>query len=161
VTDQPDLPDEPDDLVEDDHFEDFDAYWAQQEARRRPVWTRIHGVEVEAPTDIPLEFEVRATQMADAENLDDLRGPVGMLLGDGVVDDLIAAGVGIREMQLLLVWAQANGSGLRTTLAEAAELVAKAQAGAVGPGKADNRAARRAQTRTVRRSGGRSAPTGR
>lgn len=154
-----DLVDEPEleapDLDED--FEDFDAFWAEHERRRRPVVTRIRGIDVEAPADLPLEMQLRADQLADATGLDEVRELLGMVLDDGVLDELAAAGVGLRELQVLLSWCVANGSGRRTTLAEAAGYVEQAEA----VGKAPRRE-RRAMSRQQRtRSGGRSAGTGR
>lgn len=140
-------------------FEDFDAYWEQRERARRPAWVRIRGIEVEAPTDLPIELELRPERFASASTFEEVREYLEIVLGE-VVDELVAAGIGLRELLLLVTWATANGSGRRTTLAEADELLSKAQAEDEGKAQPPpNRAARRA-TGTNPRSGGTSRRTG-
>lgn len=153
-----DLYDEPDIPDEDGSFEDFDAYWAQREATRRPPTVRIRGIDVEAPTDLPIELELRPERWANASGYDELSEYLGLLLGD-VVDDLVSAGIGLRELQLLITWAAANGAGKRTTLADADALLTQAEVGE-GKATAPNRTARRATQRPTR-SGGAFARTGR
>jgi hypothetical protein len=152
--------DRADDVVEDvdQEHEDFDAYWAARERARRPPYVTIRGIEVEAPTDLPIELELQPERYANASTFDEVREYLEVVLGD-VVDDLVKAGIGLRELLLLVTWATANGAGRRTTLAQADELLTKAQAADEGKAR-PNRATRRATGRRTR-SGGTSARTGR
>jgi hypothetical protein len=137
-------------------FEDFDAYWEQRERARRPAVVRVRGIDVEAPSDLPVEMQLRADQVA-VTTMDEVRDVLETLLGGGdVVDELVEAGIGMRELQLLTTWATAHGSGQPVTLAEADDLLTQAEAGEAGK----PRAQRRAQARATR-SGGRSGRTGR
>lgn len=136
-------------------FEDFDAYWEQRERARRPAVVRIRGIDVEAPSDLPVEMQLRADDVAKAATFAEVRDVLEILLAD-VVDELVDAGIGIRELQLLTTWAYAHGSGRPVTLAEADDLLHQAEAGETGK----PRAQRRAEARSTR-SGGRSGRTGR
>jgi hypothetical protein len=151
VTAQPHL--QPVDQVADvDRDEDdFLAFWAQHQATKAPETKRIFGVDVVVPTDIPLVFGDDIARLQKSERAEDMKHLLTTLFGAGVMDQWIAAGCTGEQFGVLLAWGMANAAGKPTTFAEAADLVAKAQADAEG--KARNRAARRASSKTVKSGG--------
>ena len=135
----------------------WDDFWA--EVGRVPRTETVRGVAVPVPTDLPLRVVVRAEQMADSTDLDDVRSLLLDVFGDDILDALVDAGIGAMELRTLLAWATAQGSGRDVTFRDAYEMVTAADGG-VGEGKAPapvpvNRASRRATSGT----GGRSKPT--
>lgn len=136
---------------DDDEVEQFDEFWRAHIASRTPARCRIRGVLVTAPADLPVAVELRMDAAAtDAE----VKYLLGLLIGPDVFDQLVDKGVGEAELQMLLVWAETNASGVRKTLPEIAEAMAqvdKAKADeAAGEGKAPNRATRRRRKRRKR-----------
>lgn len=109
-------------LVDAAPVEDFDAFWQRYLPELRgaqPAQTRIRGVLVTAPLDVPVAVELR---MHRANTYAEQRYLLGLMLGgESVVDQLAAAGVGAEEQEFLLAWAYANAIGDRMSLAEVAE----------------------------------------
>lgn len=135
--------------------DDFLAFWAQHRDTDAPPETkRILGVDVVVPTDVPLSFEEEAQRLADSQDRGDFERLLEVLFGAGVLQAWKANGLTAPQLRVLVAWGMANASGQPTTFAEAARLVAKAEAKkaemeAAGEGKAlPNRAARRASSAT-------------
>lgn len=148
-----------------DPEDDFLAFWREQEAAEAPETLRILGVDIVVPTDLPLKFERLAEALGESSKTEDVKRLLQCLFGQDVLDRWVDNDVTGKQFKFLLAWGVANGQGTPTTFAEAAELVAKAEA-AEAKGKAPvvpNRADRRASSRTAASStsGGASKPTSR
>lgn len=133
--------------------DDFLAFWEQHRATETPPETkRILGVDVAVPTDLPLSFEDASQELANSKDPADFEQLLVMLFGDGTLQQWKANGLTGGQLRILVAWGMANGAGKTTTFAEAAEMVALAEAKkaqAEAEGKAPpNRAARRASSRT-------------
>lgn len=122
----------------------WDDFWSEVSAKRQTE--TIRGVEVTVPTDLPLNFQQRATALKDSERDEDVRELVSLIFGGGVLDRWISAGMGAREFQVVCAWGYANGSGKPTTFREAYEIVTTAETEGKAP-TAPNRAGRRAATK--------------
>lgn len=135
----------------------FDAFWEQQAKSGRT--TVIRGVTVPVPADLPLAFELRADELKESEAEADIRELLSLLFGADYFDEWRSKGMGMRELQTVLAWGAAQGSGRDISFAEALEAVTAAD----GEGKApsgQNRAARRAAPKKPSGStGGRSGRT--
>lgn len=133
--------------------DDFLAFWTQH----RPAEHRtILGVRVQVPNEVPLAVEQLVEDLKGASSTDDVEPLVAMLFGPDVFRQWKTNGVTGAQLQVLFAWGMANAAGKSTSFAEAAELVARAEA----EGKAlatPNRAARRAASSAT----GASAGTGR
>ncbi|MCP2261086.1 hypothetical protein LX15_004806 [Streptoalloteichus tenebrarius] len=127
-----------------DQPDDFLAFWAEHDDTTRET-RRILGVDVTVPHDLPLRFEQRLDQAGAAATEDDLRVLLVDLFGQDVLDRWVDAGITSRQLQVLLAWGIANGSGRRIGFAEAADIVAKAEA---AKGKAASRAPAGGSSRT-------------
>lgn len=126
----------------------WDAFWAEVNTKDRPTET-IRGVTVSVPNDLPLRFQQRINELRDSSRDEDLQELTAMIFGDGVLDQWIAAGMGIGEFQVVVAWGYANGSGRQVTFREAYEMVLAAEAeGKAGSAPQPNRAARRAATKS-------------
>ncbi|MGH2820564.1 MAG: hypothetical protein ACRDJ5_07925 [Actinomycetota bacterium] len=136
----PRQPDEPDlDEQEAAEVEDFDAWRAQQKAKRgtgRRV--RVFGRVVTLPTSMPLGLTISMDTLSDSSDLKDVQHVVGELYGKGALDHWIKQGVDLDEFQVLMAWGVASANGQRITLDEAAALVAGAAKKAT-TGKAQGR----------------------
>ncbi|MFD5266757.1 hypothetical protein [Streptomyces sp. NPDC058335] len=131
----------------------WDEFWAQASGGRREV---IRGVEVTVPTDIPLAMEARINDLQESESEEDFAELITLLFGIDALKSWRENGMGLLELQTVLAWGIAQANGKELTFAEAFELV-KQQDDA---GKAPNRAARRAASKSPSKStGGRSKPT--
>lgn len=127
--------------------DDFLAYWR---TRRPPEVKRILGVEVAVPHDLPLNFGARYELVKDSTDPEDMKALVGVVFGQGVLDQWIARGAGIEQVKVILTWGMLNGSGIPATFEEAAEKVAEVeaeQAGKALPNRADRRRSASSQTR--------------
>lgn len=141
-----------DDFDRDD--DDFLAFWAEHRARHGQATKRILGVDVVVPSDIPLNFADRFNEVKDSEDAEDAKELLGILFGDGVLDQWIARGVTTEMMKVLTAWATANATGTPTDFAAAVELAARLETEkAAGKAPVPNRADRRASSKT-RESGG-------
>lgn len=133
----------------------WDAFWAEVSAGRTEV---IRGVEVQVPTDIPLAVEQRVHELHESDSEEDAAELLRMLFGADVLDTWRNAGMGLRELQTVLTWALAQGSGTDMSFGEALELVmaGDGEGKPLAP-KGANRAARRAaSTARSASTGGRS-----
>lgn len=125
--------------------EDFDAFWATHRARKQRPTATIRGVLVAVPDGVPLEFEdlyEQAQHRADPATYARL---IAHLFGEDTYGAWKRAGMTTPELQVVLAWGMANAAGRRMGFAEAARLVADAEATKSAAGKAPrpNRAARR------------------
>lgn len=137
--------DEPEPVQEDD----FLAFWRTRQAADAPETTRILGVDVVVPTDIPLRVEHAALRLKGTQKLDEVRPLMTDLFGADHLDAWIANGLTVHMMKVILAWGVANGSGTPCTFQEAMQLAERAEA---EQGKAPapaNRSARRASSTTA------------
>ena len=106
----------------------------------------IGGVTVRVPTDMPLVLEDLAGNLSAESKADDFNEVVGLLYGDGVFEQWVAAGMGAAELMTALMWGMVQSTGRDITFMEAYDLVLSDD-----PGKAlatpANRAARRAASK--------------
>jgi hypothetical protein len=116
-----------------DQTEDFDAFWAQRERKRKS--TTVMGVAVELPASLPLQFELEARRLQRSKRDKDVRTLVGILFGADALDTWTAKGMDLEQLMVLLAWAPQVIAGEDVTLAEVAEAVAKANAKSDGEGK--------------------------
>lgn len=123
----------------------WDSFWAEVNAGAAATEV-IRGVTVPVPSDLPLGFQQRVNELRDSSREEDLQELTGMIFGPGVLDQWIAAGMGIAEFQVVVAWGYANGSGKTTTFREAYDMVTAAEAAGKAPSPPPNRAARRAGT---------------
>ena len=109
-----------------DQTEDFDAFWAQRERKRKS--TTVMGVAVELPASLPLQFELEARRLQRSKRDKDVRTLVGILFGADALDTWTAKGMDLEQLMVLLAWAPQVLSGQDVSLAEVADQVAKANA---------------------------------
>lgn len=125
-------------------YDDFDAFWRSRNPAR-PV--RIRGVLVTPPTDVPLSLVDQLDRVmraqADEQAIRDL---LATLYGQGVVDQWLRAGMGMRELQVVVAWTGAHMRGHPISFEAAYKLVEQALTERE-QGKGLNRAARRAAKR--------------
>ncbi|MET9954208.1 hypothetical protein ABZ135_22030 [Streptomyces sp. NPDC006339] len=134
--------------------ESWDAFWTEVTGTGTEV---IRGVTVRVPTDIPLVMEQRLKAIEDDASDEAVHEMVALLFGDGVLDQWIAAGMGLMELKTALAWGSAHAAGSPVSFREAYDAVVAAEA---AEGKAPNRAQRRAASKSPSAStGGRSKPT--
>lgn len=144
------LVDEPADEIGMGETEDFDAYWAEQAAARKPRMARICGVVVPVPTSMPLYVEQMVAEMQHSTRLSDLAEVITALFGEGIYEQWVDAGIDSAQLRVVLSWGAANANGRAMSFPEAAEMIAQAEA-EQAQGKAQaptNRAHRRASSRT-------------
>lgn len=134
----------------------WDDFWAEVNSASGPTEV-IRGIEVRIPTDMPINFQQRASALRDSDREDDVNELVAGLFGDGVFQQWVANGMGAREFKVVLAWGMANASGTAVTFREAYDRVVAVEQGKDEPQPA-NRAARRSQSGAT---GGRSKPTSR
>lgn len=108
-----DLPD-----VETDGVEDFDAFWAGQDRKRKT--TTIMGHTVTLPPSIPLQFELEAKAAQRSKRGRDVKRLVGILFGADALERWAADGMDLEQFMVLLAWAPRVIAGQRITLAEVA-----------------------------------------
>lgn len=129
--------------------DDFLRYWATRPGK--PAETRtIIGVTVEVPHDVPLRFNDDVAERIGSSDPDSVKFLLEGLFGADPLEQWVANGATGEQLQVILAWGMANAQGKPCDFAEAAELVAQAQA-RDAEGKAPvplNRAARRASSRT-------------
>lgn len=141
--------------VVDDDFDreddDFLAYWRQH---RTPTFKRIFGIEVEVPRDLPLNFGDQYEQIKDSEEPEDFKTLLGVIFGQGVLDQWIERGISREQVQVLLTWGILNGSGQDTSFDEAAKKAAEIERESAGKAQPmPNRAERRASSKTAASAG--------
>lgn len=141
------------DVVEfDREDDDFLQFWDEHEAKQEVPTTRILGVDVPIPHDIPLAFEKKFEELKDSEDVEDVKRLLKFLFIKDVLDQWTDRGLTAKMLQVLLAWGMSCASGNPIEFAEAAELVEKAQQEkAASEGKAPtaiNRAGRRASSKT-------------
>ncbi len=149
--------------------DDFLQFWDEHEAKQEVPTTRILGVDVPIPHDIPLAFEKKFEELKDSEDVEDVKRLLKFLFVEDVLDRWTDHGLTSNMLQVLLAWGMSNASGKEIDFAEAAELVEQAKRDkAANEGKAPtaiNRAGRRARasskTRASAGTGGSSKPTSR
>lgn len=139
--------------------DDFDAFWRDYRAAIKPKTTRILGVDVVVPTDLPLSFEDQLAELEGSRTSEAYEGLLATLFGEGTLGQWKANGITREQLQIVMAWGFSNGSGTPTTFAEAAKKVAdaeaeKAAAGSGGKARVTpNRATRRASSRTAASGG--------
>lgn len=128
--------------------ESWDEFWDEVQGAGTET---IRGVDVPIPTDVPLILEQRLHALQDEQSEEALREMLGLLFGPDVLDQWIDNGMGVMELKTALAWGMAHATGTKVSFREAYEQVRVAEA---DEGKAPNRQARRAASKT------RSASTG-
>lgn len=133
--------------------DEFLAFWEQHRAEQEQPTTRILGVDVVVPTDLPLEVEDLASQLHDSGRREDFERLLGILFGPDTFEQWKRNGLTSRMLRVLVAWGFANANGRSVSFAEAADLVDKAEAlkaerDAAGKATGPNRAARRASSKT-------------
>ncbi|MFE5628480.1 hypothetical protein [Streptomyces sp. NPDC056543] len=122
--------------------ESWDAFWAEVQGAGTET---IRGVQVPVPTDVPLAMEMRLKDLESDSSEAAMREMVGLLFGDDVLDRWIDAGMGLMEFKTVIAWGMAHATGTKVSFREAYDTVVAAEA---EEGKAPNRAARRASSKT-------------
>ncbi|MCK9896976.1 hypothetical protein [Frankia sp. AgB32] len=143
-------PDDVDPGDEVDEYEDFDAYWAEHGTRVEIRRARICGVDVEVPTDLPLEVEVILQRRGGELTDRDLERVIDLMFGEDVLSLWISNGMTRSQFPIVCAWALANAEGRPISFAEAAEKVRESQE------RPTNRAERRAASRPRGSASGRS-----
>lgn len=140
-------------------YDDFDAFWlGAHEAKP----TKIRGVLVKPPNDLPLALVEDVENVMGSTDLAAIHRVVRMIFGEDILGTWISAGMGLREFQTVLAWAGAHMRGKPVTFAEAMRIANEAlDALEAEQGKAPaNRAERRARKKKDRPGRNRSAATG-
>lgn len=142
-----------------DSNDSWDAFWAEVAGEQRTEV--IRGIEVPVPTNLPLALEKRATDLEDSERFEDYAELVGRIFGPDVLTRWVDAGMGLRELQVVLTWGMAQGSGQDMSFREAFETVMKAddEGKPEAPAGANRAARRAAQKKPSAGTGGRSRRT--
>lgn len=142
-----------------EQHEAWDDFWADVTGAGRTEV--IRGVTVQVPKDIPLAVEKRAEDLAESGAFEDYAELIGMLFGADVLQQWLAAGMGVRELQVVLAWGMAQGSGEDVTFRQAYETVTAAddEGKPQAPAGANRAARRAAQKKPPGGTGGRSKRT--
>lgn len=98
--------------------EDFDAFWAGLDRKRKT--TTIMGHAVTLPASIPLQFELEAKAVQRSKRTRDVKRLVGILFGEDALDRWAAAGMDQEQFMVLLAWAPRVIAGQNVSLAEVA-----------------------------------------
>lgn len=130
--------------------ESWDEFWAEVSGGRTEI---IRGVEVRVPSDVPIGFEERVSELSTSSAREDIAELVGALFGDQTFEAWEQADMGLIELMTVLTWGMAQASGQDVTFREAYEMVTEAEA-AGGKAPAPNRAARRAAPKQPSAAGG-------
>lgn len=144
-----------DEFDEERQDDDFLAFWSQHRAKQDRETKTILGVTIEVPTELPLGVEDLYNELSeqDITSLSAVEPLVELLFGRDVFGVWKRNGITLDMLQVLFAWAMSNGAGKPISFEEAAVVVAEAEA----TGKARNRAARRASSKTLASArGGRS-----
>lgn len=137
-------------------LEDFDVFWEKHGTQVEVRRARICGVNVEVPSDLPLEVEVILQRNSGQLQNRDLDRVIDLIFGEDVLSLWIANGMTRSQFPIVCAWALANAEGRRITFEEAAEKVRESQL------RPTNRAERRAANRPGGSASGRSSsPTSR
>lgn len=106
-------------------FEDFDAFWASRDRKRKT--TNIMGQLVTLPASLPLQFELEAKRLARSKRDKDVRKLVGILFGEDMLAGWAERGMDLEQFQVLLAWAPQVIAGEHVTLAQVADQLAEAE----------------------------------
>lgn len=123
----------PDQLEDEQAVEDFDAFWTEHRAGRKPRVTTIMGEQVELPHSLPLRFELEAKRLQRSKRDRDVKRLVGILFGDGALDRWTEKGMDLEQFKVLLAWAPRAIAGQKLTLAEVAREVDRLEAEGEAP----------------------------
>lgn len=124
--------------------EDFEAFWAELDRQGTKI-RNVFGVDVELPPALPLKFEVAAQTLNRSKDPDDTRKMIGLLFGEGALQQWTDRGMDLDQFGVILMWGTANARTPRSmTLRRAyevyqarkAELEANPQGKATGPAPA-------------------------
>lgn len=121
--------------------EDFDAFWSARTITPRPRLTNVlgSGLDLEAPEEVPLRFEILRRKLVASQRDQDVKLMVDVLYGAGTYDTLITHGVTTSQVALLLAWGAANTGASRMPLAEVKTALEQLEAAAGDGGKANAR----------------------
>ncbi|MFG1997877.1 hypothetical protein ACGFNU_01865 [Spirillospora sp. NPDC048911] len=152
--------------VEDERYDDFDAFWAEQRRHTGGHQIKVFGELVTLPSELPMDVEWRLEAIRDlpaGEVRAEIEDLVGLLYGDGVLDRWRAHGITGQQFQVLLVYGMARASGREVSFEETLAEVARADQGGnvpfrTGRGRPDG-PDRRSSATSSRSTGGRSRPT--
>lgn len=133
---------------ESEGFEDFDAFWAEQD-RRGTVLRNVFGVNVELPPSLPMRFEVEAHRVQGSAQEADVQRLVGLLFGERALARWVEAGMDLEQFGTLLMWGSANVSGTPMSLTRARDEYRRQEAAKRGGGQGKARKKNRS-----RKSGG-------
>lgn len=136
---------------EENPTQSWDAFWAEvqreeEAAHGGPRTEDIRGVTVTVPTGLPLSLTRRMEELQDSDRLEDVAELLTKLFGEGVYEAWVDAGMETLELQVVLAWAVAQGTGQDISFRRAYEIVRERQK----QGKALAQAAR---TRSRRSAG--------
>lgn len=123
----------------------WDEFWDSQQDNTPPA-QMIRGVEVVPPTDLPLGVMSKLDKLTESSDLRDAETLTTDVFGEGVYGKWVDAGMGFVELQTVLAWGIAHGSGTPLTFAEARDRITEQVAAGKAPAPA-NRAERRAASR--------------
>lgn len=135
-----------------DREDDFLKFWAEFRAGEAQKTTRILGIDVAVPSDLPLSFDDVQTRLAaskaDVES-DEAQAlfaeMVSVLFGEEIYAAWKQRGLTSLMLRVLVTWGLMNANGTETTFAEAGEVVKQQIADeAAGKPQGPNRATRRA-----------------
>lgn len=108
--------------------EDFDAFWQEHDAKRKPRTIKVAGEVIELPRALPLAFQLETKRAERSEDIGDVRKLIGLLFGSDRLDHWIESGMDDEQFQVLLAYTPAKVQGSDITMAEAAEFVARKRA---------------------------------
>jgi hypothetical protein len=104
----------------------WDAFWAEKTGAGT---TTIRGVEVRVPTDITLAAQREMEQRAAGTGVDSWAPVVGLLFRNpdgspctGLWDAWRAAGMGMSELGVVIMWGMSHARGVPISFAEAYQL---------------------------------------
>ncbi|MBT3157347.1 hypothetical protein KQH42_07335 [Streptomyces sp. CHA1] len=136
---------------------DFDAFFAEQDAKRSREAFTLYGRRYELPDSTPIMFTLQMERVQNSSDPQDVRKMLATVFGTDTLDVWAEKGMTDRQFGIVLIYSAAN---MRTpgsvTMARAAELHDEQERSAAAEGKAPapNRAARRAKPKGKRRSSG-------
>lgn len=148
------------DLDEDEHqapdaagAADFDAFFAEQDARRKRETFTLYGRRYVLPDSMPLMFTLQMERVQNSSDPEDVRRMLATVFGADTLDVWAEHGMTDRQFGIVLIYSAAN---MRTagsvTMQRAAELHDEQERSrAEGKAPAPNRAARRAKPKNAKR----------
>ena len=130
-------PEQTPDVADVDAAEDFDAFWAGRGRKGKRI--KIAGETIELPPSLPLQFQFEAQRLEHSTNDDDVRKLVAILFGEDRTEAWAEAGMDLEQFKVLLAWAPQVMAGKDVTLAQVADMVARAEAATKNPTKRPTR----------------------